>query len=181
LWRKKMSKKLFALVAVAVALSFVVTATSLAQYKEAKSYLGPRVGIGVNGSSLAVGAGYEYGVTPDISVGALIDYYQWSYTPYGAFGGKYKYIVFGAQGNYHFGKLLKWEDKLDPFAGVVLAYQNISWSWDNQAYSFWSASASGLVFGGQAGIRYFVSPTVALYGQAGFGITYLKVGVDFVF
>lgn len=176
-----MSKKLFALVAVAVALSFVVTATSLAQYKEAKSYLGPRVGIGVNGSSLAVGAGYEYGVTPDISVGALIDYYQWSYTPYGAFGGKYKYIVFGAQGNYHFGKLLKWEDKLDPFAGVVLAYQNISWSWDNQAYSFWSASASGLVFGGQAGIRYFVSPTVALYGQAGFGITYLKVGVDFVF
>jgi hypothetical protein len=175
-----MSKKFFVLVAVVVALSFVLTPTSQAQYKEGNSYLGPRVGIGVNGSSFALGAGYEYGVTPDISVGALIDYYQWSYTAFAGYGGKYTYVVFGAQGNYHFGKQLKWDSKLDPFAGVVLGYENISWKWDNQAYAFYTASASGLVFGGQAGIRYFVSPTVALYGQAGFGITYVKAGVDFV-
>jgi hypothetical protein len=175
-----MSKKLFAYVAVVVALSFMVTATSLAQYKEGLSYLGPRVGLGVNGSSFSVGAGYEYGVTPDISVGALLDYYQYSYTAYFNYGGKYKYIIFGAQGNYHFGKILKADPKIDPFAGLVLAYQNISWSWDNLAFAGYSASASGMVFGAQAGIRYFVSPTIALYGQAGFGITYLKVGVDFV-
>jgi hypothetical protein len=174
-----MSKKLFALVAVAVALSFVVTATSLAQYKEAKSYLGPRLGLGVHGSSFSVGAGYEYGVTPDISVGALIDYYQYSYTFINSL--TEKYIIFGAQGNYHFGKALKADPKIDPFAGLVLAYQNISWSWDNQAAEGFIPSGSGMVFGGQAGIRYFVSPTLALYGQLGFGITYLKVGVDFVF
>jgi hypothetical protein len=173
-----MSKKLFVLVAVMVALSFMVTATSLAQYKEAKSYLGPRVGLGVNGSSFSVGAGYEYGVTPDISVGALIDYYQYSYTY--VYDLTYKYVIFGAQGNYHFGKALKADPKIDPFAGLVLAYQNISWSWNNRAAVGFVASGSGMVFGGQAGIRYFVSPTLALYGQAGFGITYLKVGVDFV-
>jgi outer membrane immunogenic protein len=172
-----MSKKLFALVAVAVGLSFVVTATSLAQYKEAKSYLGPRLGLGVNGSSFSVGAGYEYGVTPDISVGALLDYYQWSYTVVGN-DWKETYVVFGAQGNYHFGKVLKWDNKLDPFAGLVLGYQSISWS--GTRVEGRSANPSGLVLGGQAGLRYFVSPTVALYGQAGFGITYLKVGVDFV-
>jgi hypothetical protein len=170
-----MSKKLFVFVAVAVALSFMLTATSLAQYKEGKSYLGPRVGLGVNGSSFSVGAGYEYGVTEDISVGALIDYYSWDW----GYGIKYKYIVFGAQGNYHFGKLLKWDSKLDPFAGLILGYESISWS-GNTPYAGWAANDSRLVLGGQAGIRYFVSPTVALYGQAGFGITYLKVGVDFV-
>jgi hypothetical protein len=175
-----MSKKFFVLVAVVVALSFVLTATSQAQYVKGKSYLGPRIGIGVHGSSIAFGAGYEYGVTEDISVGALIDYYQWSYDAWAGYGGKYTYIVFGAQGNYHFGKLLKWESKLDPFAGLVLGYESVSWKWDNQVFQGWSASSSGLVLGGQAGLRYFVSPTVALYGQAGFGITYLKVGVDFV-
>jgi hypothetical protein len=171
-----MSKKLFAFVAVVVALSFMVTATSQAQYKEGKSYLGPRVGLGVNGTSFAVGAGYEYGVTPDISVGALIDYYSWDW----GFGISYKYIIFGGQGNYHFGKLLKWDSRLDPFAGLVLGYANISWS-GTRPYLGWNPNESTLVLGGQAGIRYFVSPTVALYGQAGFGITYLKVGVDFVF
>jgi hypothetical protein len=179
--RKKMTKRYFALVAVVAVLSCVLTATSQAQYVKGKSYLGPRIGIGVHGSNFAFGAGYEYGVTEDISVGALIDYYQWSYNAWAGYGGKYTYIVFGAQGNYHFGKLLKWDSKLDPFAGVVLAYENISWKWDNRAYALWTASSSGLVFGAQAGIRYFVSPAVALYGQAGFGITYLNVGVDFVF
>ena len=176
-----MSKRHLTIVAIVAVLLCVVTATSQAQYVMGKSYLGPRIGIGVNGSSLALGAGYEYGVTEDISVGALIDYYQWSYDAWAGYGGKYTYIVFGAQGNYHFGKLLKWDSKLDPFAGVVLGYENVSWKWDNQVFTGYSASASGLVFGGQAGLRYFVSPTVALYGQAGFGITYLKVGVDFVF
>ncbi|MGA9364246.1 MAG: hypothetical protein WBW16_07750 [Bacteroidota bacterium] len=175
-----MSKRNLTSVVVVAVLLCMVTASSQAQYVMGKSYLGPRIGIGVNGSSLAIGAGYEYGVTEDISVGALIDYYQWSYTAFAGFGGKYTYIVFGAQGNYHFGKLLKWDSKLDPFAGLVLGYENISWKWDNQVFTGYSASSSGLVFGGQAGLRYFVSPSVALYGQAGFGITYLKVGVDFV-
>jgi hypothetical protein len=176
-----MSKRHLTLVAVVAVLLSLLTANSEAQYVIGKSYLGPRVGLGVHGSSFALGAGYEYGVTEDISVGALIDYYQWSYDAWVGYGGKYTYVVVGAQGNYHFGKLLKWDSKLDPFGGVVLAYENVSWKWDNRSYPGWSASSSGLVFGGQAGIRYFVSPTVALYGQAGFGITYLKVGVDFVF
>lgn len=155
--------------------------TALAQYEKDKSTVGPRVGLGYNGSGLSFGAGYEYGITPEISVGGLFDYYTWSYDA-GFGGGKYTYIVVGAQGNYHFGKLLKWDAKLDPFAGLVLAYENVSWSWNNgTSYAGYSPSASGIVLGAQAGIRYFLSPTWALYGQVGFGITYLKVGVDFKF
>jgi hypothetical protein len=175
-----MTKRHLTLVAAVAVLLCAVGATSQAQYVEGKSYLGPRVGMGANGSAAAFGAGFEYGVTPEIGVGGVFDYYQYSYTPFTIYGGKYTYVVFGVQGNYHFGKALKWDSKIDPFVGAVLGYQSISWSWDNQAYSLWSASSSGLVFGGQAGLRYFVSPTIGLYGQFGFGITYLKVGVDFV-
>jgi hypothetical protein len=176
--------KKLTLVLVVIAVMCLLVSTGNAQYQKEKSYLGPRIGIGVNGSSVAFGAGYEYGVTEEISVGGLVDYYTWSTNGWGAYGGKYTYIVIGAQGNYHFGKTLKWDSKLDPFAGVVLGYESISWSWDNDpgySYGGWSATSSGIVFGGQAGIRYFLSPNLALYGQVGFGITYLKVGVDFKF
>jgi hypothetical protein len=175
-------KKITFLLTVTAVLGLLVS-TSNAEFAKGQNYLGPRIGIGVNGSSIALGAGYEYGVTNEIGVGALIDYYQWSYDAFAGYGGKYTYIIFGAQGNYHFGKLLKWDSKIDPFAGLVLAYQNITWKWNDQAYNsgLWSASASGITLGGQAGIRYFLSPMVALYGQVGFGITYLKAGVDFKF
>jgi len=175
-------KKIVPFVAI-LAVLVLMSSTGFAQYEMGKSYLGPRLGIGVNGSSVAFGAGYEYGVTPEISVGGLLDYYQWSTDAFAGYGGKYTYIVFGAQGNYHFGKTLKWDSKLDPFAGLVLGYESITWSWDNNAYNGfgWSATSSGMVLGGQAGIRYFLSPNLALYGQVGFGITYIKAGVDFKF
>jgi hypothetical protein len=175
--------KKITLVFTIIAVLCLLVSTGNAQWEKGKSYIGPRVGIGINGSSIAFGAGYEYGVTEEIGVGALVDYYQWTYDWYGSYGGKYTYIVFGAQGNYHFGKILKWDSKLDPFAGVVLGYESVSWKWDNEpgVSSTWSANASQIVFGGQAGIRYFFSPSIALYAQAGFGITYVKAGIDFKF
>ncbi len=166
---------------VVIAVLCLLVSTGNAQYEKGKSYLGPRIGIGVNGSSLAFGAGYEYGVTDEISIGGLVDYYQYSYTAWSDWGGKYTYIIIGAQGNYHFGKTLKWDSKLDPFAGVVIGYESITWKWNDQSWGAFSPTSSGITFGGQAGLRYFLSPSLALYGQVGFGITYLKVGVDFKF
>jgi hypothetical protein len=170
-----------ALLLVMVGVVCMSASTAHAQYEKGKSFIGPRLGIGVHGSGVAFGAGYEYGVTDVISVGGLLDYYSWSTNGWGTWGGKYTYTIVGAQGNYHFGKALKWESKLDPFAGLVLGYEHVSWSWDKNPGVFrgWSASDSGIVLGAQAGIRYFVQPKLALYGQVGFGITYLKVGVDF--
>ena len=176
--------KKITLLLVIVAVMCLMVSTGNAQWEKEKSFLGPRLGIGIHGSGIAFGAGYEYGVTEDIGVGALVDYYTWSTEGWGAYGGKYTYIVIGAQGNYHLAKVLKWDaSKLDPFVGVVLAYESVSWSWDDDpgtSYG-WSATASGITFGGQAGLRYFLSPSVALYGQVGFGVTYLKAGVDFKF
>jgi hypothetical protein len=174
-------KRIALLIAIVAAMCLVATAGH-AQYEKGKSFVGPRLGLGIHGSGIALGGGYEYGVTEVISIGALIDYYTWSTTGWGVFGGKYTYIIVGAQGNYHFGEALKWDSKLDPFAGLILGYENVSWSWDkNPGNILWEPSASGIVLGGQVGMRYFVSPTLALYGQAGFGLTFLKAGVDFKF
>ncbi|MFA4948901.1 MAG: hypothetical protein WC674_10410 [Candidatus Krumholzibacteriia bacterium] len=171
-----------ALLLVVAAVVCLSASTGYAQYEKGKSFLGPRLGIGAHGSGIVLGGGYEYGVTDVISVGGLVDYYTWSTTGWGIYGGKYTYIIVGAQGNYHFGKALKWDNKIDPFAGLVLGYEHVSWSWDKDPGSIlWSASASGIILGGQAGIRYFMTPKVALYGQGGFGITFLKAGVDFKF
>ncbi len=168
-------KKFMMLLTIVIAV-ILVTSTAFAQYEKGKSILGPRLGIGVYGSGLSFGAGYEYGVTNEISVGGLLDYYKYDW----GYGWSYTYLIIGAQGNYHVGQLLKWDSKLDPFVGLVLGYDNVSVS--SPAGSWLSAEySSGLLFGGQAGIRYFLSPTLALYGQVGFGITYLKVGVDFKF
>ncbi len=174
--------KRFALAFLVLAGTCLWASTGNAQYEKGGNYIGPRIGLGVNGSSVAFGGGYEYGITEEIGIGVLGDYYQYSYSAFHAYGGKYTYIVFGPQGNYHFGKALDLDSKLDPFAGLVLAYQHISWKWNN-AYSgyVWNPSASGIALGGQVGLRYFMSPNLALYGQVGFGITYMKVGVDFGF
>lgn len=170
--------KKITLVLTTIAVLGLLVSTGNAQYVKGCNLLGPRVGISVNGSGIALGAGYEYGVTNEISVGGLFDYYQWSEYDWATA----TYIVIGAQGNYHFGKLLMWDSKVDPFAGLVLAYENTSWKVNNlYLLPGWSGASGGLILGGQIGIRYFVSPTVALYGQLGFGITYLKVGVDFKF
>ena len=151
-----------------------LTTTATAQFEIGKNYLGPRVGIGAYGSGLAFGAAYEYGVTPEIGVGGLLDYYSYDW----GYGISYTFIDFGIQGNYHFGKLLKWDNKLDPYAGLVLGYESVH---VNGLGVYSAAYSSGLQLGGQAGLRYFLSPHVALFGQVGFGYTYLKVGVDFKF
>jgi len=161
----------------AIAVLGLLVSTGNAQYVKGCNLLGPRVGLGVNGSGIALGAGYEYGVTNEISVGGLFDYYSWSEYAWA----KGTYIIIGPQGNYHFGNLFKWDSKVDPFAGLVLAYESISWDLSNPYIPGWTGSSGGLVLGGQIGIRYFVSPNLALYGQLGFGITYLNIGVDFKF
>ena len=68
-------KKITLLLTVIAVLGLLVS-TSNAQYSKGSSYLGPRVGLGVNGTGISLGAGYEYGVTNEISVGGLFDYYH---------------------------------------------------------------------------------------------------------
>jgi hypothetical protein len=159
-----------------------------AQFTANKSYLGPSIGLSFLGSTPQFGANYEYSMDLEnfgrVGIGGIFRY--WSYSEGSGFGSgwnwKYTDILIGVQGNYHF-KLTS--DKFDPWAGLTLAYDAGSVSWDGPSgYNYASPGYGGLFIGANAGARYWVSPTIGISARVGFGsLSYgaLDLGVDFKF
>ena len=158
---------------------FLLPSTASAQFTADHNYIGPSVGLSFLGSVPQFGLNYEYGMdlqnVGTVGIGGIFRYWgysedYWSYTN----------ILIGAQGNYHF-KIP--DSKLDPYIGLVLAYDIGSWSWKDQSISgLYNPSVGGFWAAIQLGARYWISPTLALTGRLGFGsLSYgaLEVGVDF--
>jgi len=157
-----------------------------AQYTVEKHYAGPSIGLSFLGSTFQIGGNYEYALNVEsfgkIGVGGIFRY--WGYSDAYYYGGKWSYtnILIGAQGNYHFE--IKGNTRLDPYAGLVLAYDGGSVSYSGPAGTYATPSHGGLWFGFQGGMRYFVNPNLAITGRVGFGtLSYgaLEFGVDFKF
>ncbi|MEX0602301.1 MAG: hypothetical protein WD295_03100 [Bacteroidota bacterium] len=177
-----MSMKL-RVVLMVVVLALALPGLSLAQFEAGKSMAGPSLGLSFLGSSVQFGLNYEYGMKMDfgmVGIGGLFRYWSYSETYFGG-GWKYTDVLIGAQANYHF----KMEnDKLDPWAGLVLAYDVGSVSWEGQDYGYSSPTHGGMFLGGHAGGRYWFSPTMAVTARFGFGTlgySALDLGVDFKF
>jgi len=116
-----------------------------------------------------------------VGVGGLFRY--WAYSEDYLSAGKWKYtdVLIGAQGNYHF-KLQ--DNKIDPWAGLVLAYDAGSVSWDGPFGGFAEPTHGGLFLGAHGGARYFFSPTMAVSARFGIGtLSYssLDIGLDWKF
>jgi hypothetical protein len=159
--------------------------TSTAQYIPAKHYTGPSIGLSFLGSSFQFGVNYEYGINIEnfgnIGVGGILRY--WGYSE-NFTGGKWSYtnILIGAQGNYHFA--IHGNEQLDPYAGIVLAYDGGSVSYSGPGKNYPTPSHGGLWIGAQGGLRYWLNPNLALTGRVGFGtLSYgaLEVGIDLKF
>lgn len=178
-----MNKKNFLLVSII----FISLHTAVfSQYNEGKHYAGPSVGLSFLGSAFQIGGNYEYALQVEnfglIGVGGILRY--WGYSE-NFIGGKWKYtnILVGAQGNYHF--KIKNLEQLDPYAGIVLAYDGGSVSYngpDNRNYP--TPSHGGLWIGAQGGLRYWFNPSIAATVRVGFGsLSYgaLELGVDLKF
>lgn len=161
---------------------------SNAQFTANNHYFGPCVGLSFLGSTPQFGANYEYGMDVEnfgrIGIGGIFRY--WSYSEDYGFGstGKWSYtdILIGAQANYHF----KIEgSKFDPWLGVTLAYDAGSVKWGGSSgETYATPTYGGMFFGGNAGARYWFSPTVGVSARVGFGsLSYgaLDLGVDFKF
>lgn len=154
---------------------------SNAQFEVDKHHAGPSLGFYFHGSSVIFGGNYEYGMNlkdiGDIGIGGIVRYYSydagwWTYTD----------ILLGAQGNYHFRLDNK---KLDPWAGILIAYDVGSVDYDGPSSNwFTEPSYGGFWIGLHAGMRYWISPDLAISGRLGFGsysYSALDVGVDFKF
>jgi hypothetical protein len=153
-----------------------VTATaSFAQTSYAKGDNLLNVGLGFGGGfGLPIGVSFEHGVSDKISVGAYGAYASKSES-LGFYGDyKYSYLLLAARGSYHFDFNV---DKLDPYVGLILGY-NVA-SVKVPASGIPASSGSAAIFGGHAGARYYLSEKLAVFGEVGYGIGTLNVGVAF--
>ena len=149
-----------------------------AQFEKGKNYLGPHLGISGIGSTFTIGGDYERGVTENVGVGALVDYWSYDFSYLAVSSGySYKYITIGGTGSYHF---MLDDKKWDPFVGLALGYYIVSIKTPAGGVST-GLDASRLFLGGQGGVRYFFSPNLAGQARVGFGAYILAVGVDFKF
>lgn len=165
-----------------LALLIIITSSSIAQIAPGQHYLGPSVGLSFLGSTFQLGANYEYGMKLSdigtIGVGGIFRYWSYKETFY---TGRWNYVnvVMGAQSNYYF-KLEN--EKIEPWAGVVLALNTSSVDWQGTNVNYATPATGGLWLGFQGGVRYWLNQKTALSARVSFGtISYggLEVGVDF--
>ena len=174
----------------AVACVALVVQSAAAQAREAPMFhvgytdVGPVLGLGsVGGANMAIGGRFEHALQtlPSMGNGILgievgADYYSWSYAAF-SYSWSVKYLPIGVTANYHF-KVT--EPKLDPFVGLGLGYDVVSCSFSGpNSAGNGCGYDSGIYLIARGGLRYFLSPAMALYGDVGAGAATLNVGLMF--
>ena len=159
-------------------------AATARQFEVGPFYAGPRVWVGNLNGAVAIGGQIERGFTEPgkygpgiISGGVGIDHYSWDFDY--SFG-RYDYSVTPIQifGNYHFP--IESNGKIDPYVGLAFVYSLVNASWNGSGVAA-EADGNYTDFAGQAGVRYFVTPKVALQAQIGFGYGTLGIGATWKF
>lgn len=165
-----------------------VMASAQGQINEGDNLLGPSVGLWVKGSVPLFGVNFESHVSQlgsgTIGIGGLFRYYSYTNNYNNGDSRKYTFTSLGFQANYNFTEI--GDGKYVPFLGLVLGYNNVNDSYTDVTHHgvYYSdvSYSSGAWLWGQAGMRYFFSPSVA--GTARFGLgnnnfNTLELGVDF--
>ncbi len=148
--------------------------TNIAQaYKDGDIQI--NAGIGLFSVGIPIQAGVDYFLTQDISAGLEGSYEELNEN---FFASKYKSTVIGigANGNYHFNRIMKIPNKWDIYAGVSVAYFN--WSFDQD---YLGPNSSGVGFGGQLGGRYFFTKSFGANVELGGGSSTsgVKIGISY--
>ncbi|ATA77891.1 porin family protein [Capnocytophaga canimorsus] len=126
-------------------------------------------GFGFSSWGIPVYVGLDYGIADDITIGGEISFRTDS-KRYHETKVTYNGLGIGANGNYHFNRLLNLPNEFDFYAGVNLTYYNWTSNVSGGSYSGSWAYDSGLGWGLQTGGRYFFSNTFGVnleFGLAG--------------
>jgi hypothetical protein len=127
----------------------------------------------------------DYGMTNEISVGVYAGYSSSKETLFEAMppylpedvGLKYGYTLIGVRGSYHFNLENK---KIDAYGTAMFGYNIVSASsFGLGQFGELATKGSYAAFGASLGIRYFFTPKIALFGEAGYGVEYIRAGLSF--
>lgn len=123
----------------------------------------------------------KYGLTENISVGAVVSYSSLKNTL--SNNNVQKLTQFGAvlRGNYHFGS----SDKFDPYIGIGVGYYNFKYTSKdangNDVTSFYSVPGA-FGYQGQLGAKYYFMPSLAAFAEIGYVAgSFGQIGVNFKF
>ncbi|MEX2230554.1 MAG: hypothetical protein WD824_00225 [Cyclobacteriaceae bacterium] len=162
-----------------IAMVFSATfASGQARYNKGDMLLNVGFGLGYyyGNGGIPLIASFEFAPSDVITVGPYISYTSRGYT-----GFRYTFLDFGVRGSYHFSELFEIRnEKVDVYGGANLGYAVSSFSYDNAFYDD-NIYPSRVQFGLHAGARYFFSEKVAGYGELGFGLAPLALGITFKF
>lgn len=133
-------------------------------------------GIGLTSLAIPFYVGLDYGVGKEITIGADFSYRGYSDKVSGYYDNSYTIIGIGANGNYHFNKVLNVPSKFDIYGGLTLNY----YIWKNSSnyvgpsgqQSFFVpnySGNSGIGFGLQVGGRYFFNDKFGVNLELGGG------------
>ena len=131
-------------------------------------------------STPAMSASFEYGIADNvgpgtIGVGGLVGYKSYGWKS-GGYKGTWSNIIVSARGTYHYNVF---EDpKLDTYAGISLGIRHERYS-DNAGTDIYysKTSASYLTSGIFVGGRYYFSDKLGAFGEVGYDMSYLKLGL----
>jgi len=159
---------------------FISVSQSYAQaFKQDNQVVQVGIGFGLAGiygssSFPPITASYEYAIDKNFSLGGIVGYASSSDT-YNNVDYTYSYLIIGARGAYHFPVE---NVKIDPYVGATLGYNIVSFS-SSVNQTGYTASGSYALFGIHGGVRYYFQPNMAVFGEVGYGIGFLDVGISF--
>lgn len=141
-------------------------------------------GSGYNSILPPINVSYEKGITDNIGVGGYLGFassrykyngfnnlnYQWRYT----------YVILGARGAYHY-DLFK-NPKLDTYGGLMIGFTlaRAKFHSDDPTLNdndYTAPSAGGVTWSGFVGTRYQIKEKIGVYGELGYGVAWLNVGL----
>lgn len=132
--------------------------------------------------SLSVERGSIEGVGPGIiGIGALVGYKGYTYKySYGNYKASWNNYMVAVRGTYHYNILEV--PKLDTYAGLSLGVRVQTWKdtyWDsNPGYSgSFNSSSAYITSGIFAGARYMFTNNLGAFGELGYDMSYLKLGL----
>ena len=173
-------------------LAMAVFAAHSQEFVKGTNVLSAGIGLGSSilsysgaSQSPALSLQYERGVWEAgpgvISLGGYAGYKGYSYSGKAdaySFDEKWHYTVLGVRSAFHYNG---WDlQKVDLYAGVMLSYNILSYSYsDNAGTSVAHAGAYGSAAGFSlyAGGRYFFSEHFAALAELGYGVAFLNVGI----